>query len=349
MPVVVLSVHGDVDESEPHFAMLREAGFEIRPQRDERMSRGLSGAAEFSEALRGAAAILAWGERYTDEVLANCPDLRVIARRGVGYDRVDMAAASARGVVVAITPNANHEAVAEHTLALMLAVTKSIVLGDRDTRAGLWPRRRITPLRGSTLGIVGLGRIGRSTAERALAMRMRVIASDPYADPDYAARQGIERVSLDELLARADIVSVHCPLSDETRGMIDKDALAAMKPDAVLINTARGAIVVEEDLAEAARVGPTGRGRDRRLRNGASRRRQSAVRTRQRGGKRAHRGRRLAGFARHGHRGRPSRHRSLQQPLAGRRGPKQRAERPLDVVSRSWRPMPDRPRRRRRA
>jgi phosphoglycerate dehydrogenase-like enzyme len=235
--------------------MLREAGFEIRPQRDERMSRGLSGAAEFSEALRGAAAILAWGERYTDEVLANCPDLRVIARRGVGYDRVDMAAASARGVVVAITPNANHEAVAEHTLALMLAVTKSIVLGDRDTRAGLWPRRRITPLRGSTLGIVGLGRIGRSTAERALAMRMRVIASDPYADPDYAARQGIERVSLDELLARADIVSVHCPLSDETRGMIDKDALAAMKPDAVLINTARGAIVVEEDLAEALASG----------------------------------------------------------------------------------------------
>ena len=164
-------------------------------------------------------------------MIEGLPDLRVIARLGVGFDRVDLKSASERGVVVTITPNSNHEAVAEHALALIMGLAKTIVAGDKAMRAGGWPGGPRKPLRGSTLGIVGLGRIGRSLAVRAVAMRMRVIATELYPDREFVDEHGIELVDLDTLLGSSDYVSLHCPLNDETRGFINKTTLESMNPE----------------------------------------------------------------------------------------------------------------------
>ena len=233
--------------------MLRDAGFQIRYVTDHSFALGLSSEQQTIDQLRGAAAVIAWGEQYTKRVLSALPELRVVARAGVGVDRVDIRAATECGIVVTITPTANFEAVAEHTLALLLAIAKSIIAGDTSVRAGAWRRPALTPIRGTTLGIVGLGRIGRSLAVRALAMRMQVIATEKLPDREFADRHGIELVELDTLLARADYVSLHVPLTDETHGLIDRQRLGRMKPGSVLINTARGGLVVERDLFEALR------------------------------------------------------------------------------------------------
>jgi phosphoglycerate dehydrogenase-like enzyme len=199
--------------------------------------------------------VLAWGEKYTRGVLAALPELRVIARIGVGLDSVDIPAATERGIAVTVTPTANHEAVAEHAMALLFAAAKSIPRDDKATRAGEWPIQMHQPVRGKTLGIVGLGRIGRDTAVRALAMRMRVIATEKYPDQAFVEQHGIELMELDALLTRSDYVSLHCPLTEETRGLINRQRLAQMRPDSVLINTARGGLVVEEHLLEALTAG----------------------------------------------------------------------------------------------
>ena len=199
--------------------------------------------------------MLAWGERYTAVVLAALPGLRVIARIGVGLDSVDVPAATERGIAVTVTPTANHGAVAEHAMALLFAVAKSIPQDDKATRAGQWPIELHQPIRGRTLGIIGLGRIGRATAVRALGMGMKVIAAEIYPDLAFVEQHGIELLDLDALLGRSDYVSLHCPLSDETRGLINADRLAKMKPDGVLINTSRGGLVVEKDLVAALTSG----------------------------------------------------------------------------------------------
>lgn len=194
-------------------------------------------------------AIVAGGEPLTAQVIAAAPRLRVIARTGVGYDAVDVAAATARSIAVAITPGTNQESVAEQAFALLLALTRSIVKNDRIIHQGGWDRTLVQPLRSKTLGLVGLGRIGRAMASRALAFGMRVIAYDPVADPDFDARHGIGRVPFEELLAASDVVSLHLPLTPQTRGLIDARALARMKPGSYLINTSRGGLIVEADLA----------------------------------------------------------------------------------------------------
>jgi phosphoglycerate dehydrogenase-like enzyme len=175
----------------------------------------------------------------------------VIARTGVGYDRVDVAAATELGIAVTITPNSNHEAVAEFALALLFAVAKSIVSNDRQVRQGRWPRELVAPLRRCTLGILGLGRIGRSTAVRAAALGMKVIATENAPDLEFARRNSIRLVDFETLLRDSDFLSLHCPLGDETRGLLNRDAFAKMKKGSVLINTARGKLVVEADLVEA--------------------------------------------------------------------------------------------------
>jgi phosphoglycerate dehydrogenase-like enzyme len=191
----------------------------------------------------------------TPELFEAAPNLRAIARTGVGFDLIDLAAASQHLVAVTITPGTNQESVAEQTLALLLALARRIVSNDRIIHAGGWDRALVTPVRGMTLGLVGLGRIGRATALRALAFRMRVVACDTVSDAEFDARHGIERLGLDELLTQSDAVSLHVPLSPETRGMVDREFLAKMRPGSYLINTSRGGLVVEADLAAALRSG----------------------------------------------------------------------------------------------
>jgi D-3-phosphoglycerate dehydrogenase len=211
--------------------------------------------AELRSALPQADAMLAGGELLTAELLALAPRLRVIARTGVGYDTVDVAAATVQKIVVAITPGTNHDSVAEHTFALLLALLRRVVINDTTIRAGGWDRTTVAPVRGKTLGLVGMGRIGRAVALRAIAFGMPVIAFDTVSDAEFDARHGIQRRSLAELLAEADVVSLHVPLADSTRGMINHQTLARMKPGSYLINTARGGLVVEADLCESLRSG----------------------------------------------------------------------------------------------
>lgn len=196
-------------------------------------------------------AMLAGSEWLTAELFDIAPRLRVIARTGVGYDAVDVAAATARRIPLTITPGANQGSVAEQTFSLLLALTRNIVNNDRLIRDGGWTRALVQPLRGKTLGLVGLGRIGRAVASRALAFEMSVIAYDPLSDPEFDARLGIARRSFQQLLAEADIVSLHLPLVPETRGLINRDTLARMRPGSILLNTSRGGLVVEADLAQS--------------------------------------------------------------------------------------------------
>ena len=255
MPTVVITQTRKDVNTEPSLSLFRENGFEVRMVEDFRFARGLTSDEHVIEVLGGASAVIAQGTRYTANVLKNLPDLRVVARSGVGYDKVDVAAASANDIVVAITPNANYEAVAEHAMALILALAKSLLSGDRTQRAGEWPNSPRRPLRDSTLGIVGLGRIGRSLAVSARAMKMRVTATELYPDEAFVKENGIELVDLDTLLKSADFVSLHCPLADDTRGIINSRTLALMKPEASLVNTARGGLIVEADLVDALRAG----------------------------------------------------------------------------------------------
>ena len=254
-PQVLFSPQEFYPASGPHVNILREAGFDLQYPNNNRLAKGQCSDDETIELLRDAAAVIAWGESYPKRVIEALPKLRVISRVGVGYDRVDVSAATARGVVVTITPNANHEAVAEHALALLLAVAKSIARCDGSIRSGGWPNPSIKPLRGRTLGIVGLGRIGKSVASRAIGLRLKVLASDAAPDREFAREHGIEIVPFKNLLAESDFISLHCPLSDATRGLIDRTALGLMKPGGILVNTARGGLVVEDALVEALRAG----------------------------------------------------------------------------------------------
>jgi D-3-phosphoglycerate dehydrogenase / 2-oxoglutarate reductase len=190
----------------------------------------------------------------TDHVLAHTRRLQVIAVRGVGYDSVDIRAAAARGLPVIVAPGFT-ESVADYTFALMLAVTRQVALADRSVRGGRWEVFVSTDICGKTLGIVGLGRIGKAVARRALGFDMPVLATDVMPDEAFARQHGVTYLPLPELLRRADIVSINAPLSRDTRHLIDDQALRLVKPTAFLINTARGGLVDEHALAAALRDG----------------------------------------------------------------------------------------------
>jgi phosphoglycerate dehydrogenase-like enzyme len=193
--------------------------------------------------------------RFTDRVLAACPQLRLISIWGTGTDNVDLAACRARGVAVTNTPGVNAHAMAEHTLALMLAVTRRIPAMDRDTRAGQWPRGLLTQLEGRTLGLVGLGAIGRRVAHLARAFDMRLLATTFGPDGGRAAALGSRHVPIETLLRESDIVSLHLRLSPDTTGYLSRERLALMRPTAFLVNTARGGLVDKDALVEALRGG----------------------------------------------------------------------------------------------
>jgi phosphoglycerate dehydrogenase-like enzyme len=255
MPTVLITPEAMRHVEGPYVQILREAGFDVRYPRNPQFARGISNENETIDELREVDATIASGERYTRTVLESLPRLRVIARCGVGYDRVDVDAATDHGISVTITPTSNRDAVAELALALMLAVAKSLVFNDAKVRHGHWPRRLLLPLREKTLGIVGMGRIGSSLAFRAVALGMRVIAFEPNPNREFARTHKIALVDLATLLAHSDFVSIHCPLTEDTRGLFDQHAFSQMKPGSILINTSRGPIVVEQDLVAALQSG----------------------------------------------------------------------------------------------
>ena len=185
--------------------------------------------------------------RFTENVFEQCPDLRLLSLWGTGTDNVDLAAAARHGVTVTNTPGVSAISIAEHALTLMLAVARRILLLDAEVRQGGWPRGNAAQMHGKTLGIIGLGAVGRRFAGLGAGIGMRVIAWTMHPDPAL----GFELVSLDDLLRSSDVVSLHLRLSAETRGFIGKREFEKMKSSAIFINTARGPIVDEPALIEA--------------------------------------------------------------------------------------------------
>ncbi|MGB9605092.1 MAG: phosphoglycerate dehydrogenase [Bryobacteraceae bacterium] len=195
--------------------------------------------------------------KVTREVLEKAPKLRVIGRAGVGVDNVDLAAATAAGVLVMNTPGGNAVSVAEHTIALMLALARSIPQASASMRAGKWEKKKFmgSELRGKTLGVLGLGSIGREVVRRARAFEMRVLACDPYVNPEAAADLGIELVDRARLFAQSDYLSLHVALTPETRGMLNRAAFEQMKPGVRIVNCARGELIDHDALYEALESG----------------------------------------------------------------------------------------------
>jgi len=191
---------------------------------------------------------------FTARVIQAADRLKVISRTGVGYDAVDVPAATARGVIVTTTPGVNRHAVADWALALMLCCARKVPENLAEVRQGAWTRYEGMDLDGKTLGVVGLGTIGKEVAKRAKAFGMRLLAFDLVQDLPFAEGQGIAYVSLEELLRQSDFVSIHCFLNAATRHLINAERLALMKPTAFLVNTARGGIVDTEALYQALRA-----------------------------------------------------------------------------------------------
>jgi D-3-phosphoglycerate dehydrogenase / 2-oxoglutarate reductase len=191
------------------------------------------------------------------EVFDAASKLKIVARAGVGLDNVDVDAATERGVLVVNAPTSNIHSAAEHALALLLSAARQIPAADASLREHTWKRSSFsgTEIFGKTVGVVGLGRIGQLVAQRLAAFETHIVAYDPYVSPARAAQLGIELLSLDELLARADFISVHLPKTPETAGLIDKDALAKTKPGVVIVNAARGGLVDEAALFDAVSSG----------------------------------------------------------------------------------------------
>src|SRR6185295_300334 len=186
--------------------------------------------------------------QVTAEVIAKAPKLRVIGRAGVGVDNVDLDAATAAGVLVMNTPGGNAASVAEHALAMMLAMARHVPQANASTRAGKWEKKKFlgSELRGKTLGIVGLGSVGREVVKRARAFEMRLVARDPYVTSQIAQDLGVELVALDELYAQSDYITLHVALTAETDRMLSREAFAKMKSGVRIVNCARGELVDEE-------------------------------------------------------------------------------------------------------
>ena len=211
---------------------------------------------ETREQLAGMDGILAGGDYGNPFTLEKADRLKVIARSGVGYDRIDLDLCSERGIVVTNTPGAMADAVADEALALMLALIRRVFEGDRQVKAGAYAVTVAEDLAAMTLGLVGCGRIGAEVARRAAAFKMRILVYDPWVDAAAIEALGATQVSLDELLAQADVISLHTPLSSDNEGMINADFLGRMKAGSYLLNTARGPLVDEAALIEALKNGP---------------------------------------------------------------------------------------------
>jgi D-3-phosphoglycerate dehydrogenase len=231
---------------------LRDAGLElVFPARHAQMTE-----AELLDQLPGCVASLAGSEPYTRKVIAAAAEkgLKVIARGGVGYDGVDLAAATDHGVVVTYAPGTNHEAVAEHTFLLMLALTRNFLAQHNGLREGVWRRNVVQPVRGRTLGVVGLGRIGKAVTRRAKAFDMNVVAAEIAPDHAFIAEHGVTLLPVDEVFRQADVLTLHVPQTTLTKHLVCSRTLDLMKPSAYLVNTSRGGVVNETDLHAALKA-----------------------------------------------------------------------------------------------
>lgn len=233
------------------FDRLRDAGIEC----GRNDTGGILDEAAMTARLDGCDGLIVGVDPVTAGVLDAAPRLRAIAKYGVGLDNIDLAACEARGIRVSRTLGAPTEAVADYTLGLMLAVARRVPLIDARCRHRDWGKITGTDLFGATLGIIGLGAIGKAVARRARGFSMRILAHDPRWDDGYAGEHGIERATVDGICRDADIITLHAALDDGTRHMIDAARLAMMKPTAILINTARGGLVDGAALLAALKEG----------------------------------------------------------------------------------------------
>src|SRR5687767_13946425 len=251
MTAVLVAMGQAVTPDSPELNAFKKAGFDIKFGK----SAPTTPVGDVIEYLQGCAAVVAGGEPYPEEVFASCPDLKLVVRFGVGYDAVDVEAATKHGVVAATTPGTNDWAVADHAMGLVIDLAHRISRHDRLIRSGGWGGIRGIDIYQKTLGIVGLGRIGKGVAKRAKGFDMRVLAHEPYPDSAFVAAHGIELVSMEEVFRQGDFVTLHLPASRETERIVDASMLALMKPTAYLINTARGRLVDEDALYAAVRSG----------------------------------------------------------------------------------------------
>jgi len=251
---ILLTTTSYQDTPGPHHDLLESQGFEIVRERGPLPeSRMLELAGEFDAFLCGDDAIT---QAVIDKSL---PRLKVISKYGIGLDKIDVEYASSQKLPVLFTPGVNHTTVAEHTFGLLLCLSKHLVTVGAAARSGEWKRLTGHEIMGRTMGIIGLGRIGKEVATRAKAFGMPVIAYDIYWDEAFAAEHGVKRCeTMDDVLHEADVVSLHCFLSDETRGMINTSKLSEMKDGVVVLNCARGELVVSEDMAKGLESGKVG-------------------------------------------------------------------------------------------
>ncbi len=254
MTRILLTTTSYQDTPGPHHGLLEAQGWEVVRE------RGPLPEARMLELAGGFDGLLCGDDAITAAVIdRSLPRLRVISKYGIGLDKIDVGHASSLRLPVLFTPGVNHTTVAEHTFGLLLCLAKHLVAVAGAARQGEW--RRITghEVLGKTMGIVGLGRIGKEVAVRARAFGMPVIGCDPFWDEAFAAAHGVRRcATVDEVLAGADVVSLHCFLSDETRGMINRERIAAMRDGAIVLNCARGEIVATADVVAALESGKLG-------------------------------------------------------------------------------------------
>jgi D-3-phosphoglycerate dehydrogenase len=259
---ILLTTTSFQDTPGRHHNVLKQSGFEVVTARGPLSETQVLDLIQSNGGFDG---LLNGDDQITAKVIdAGLPRLRVIAKYGIGLDSIDVKHATSRRVPVLFTPGVNETTVAEHAFGLMIAVAKHFGFHLRTTRAGLWKRQTGCELFGKTLGVLGLGRIGKEVVKRAGAFGMTCIGHGNHWDDDFAKQHNLERVATrEEVLTRADVVSLHMNLTPETRGFINKERIALMKDGAILINTARGGCVVEQDVADACRSGKlTGYGAD---------------------------------------------------------------------------------------
>jgi D-3-phosphoglycerate dehydrogenase len=230
-----------------HWLVLQEAGYEIvTPEQDQPLNEE-----EMISLISDVDAALVGNDAVTERVIAAAPHLKVVSKHGVGVDNVDIPAATRAGVVVTNTPGANQVAVAEMAVALIMGLTRKLAYHDTVVKSGGWSRIIGTELAGKTVGLVGLGRIGKEVVLRLKGFQVKFLAYDVYQDNDFAAKHSVRFVTLDELLAESDIVTLHAVLTTDTQRLIGEKELAHMKPGAYLVNTARGGLIDEQALARA--------------------------------------------------------------------------------------------------
>lgn len=229
--------------------MLESAGYQVVMN----TTGGILQEDQLKSLLEDCTGVIIGVDPLTPSIVESAPQLKAVAKYGVGVDNIPLEVCAQRGIKVSRTVGANAAAVADYAMALMLAVARQVVTIDQGCRHGDWGKRTAIDVYGATLGLLGMGAIGRGVAERARGFNMRVLAHDVCWDADFAEKTGVQRASFDDIVEGADFISLHLPLIPETRNIIDASAISRMKPNAVLINTARGGLVDEEALLDALR------------------------------------------------------------------------------------------------